>query len=110
MTQQTPSNKNTGSEQQQTKSKTNNNASLHQHTMNFLYQASNFMAHKGLNIGDQFPSGTNTGDIQLSKHYSNNMKRIAKKNVLRLYVIIFLWNLNFEIIEYSIIKQIDIRM
>ena len=66
--------------------KSNQCASFHQHTMNSLFQASNFMAHKGLNIGERFQSGTNTGDIQLSKHYSNNMKRIAKKNVLRLYV------------------------
>ncbi|KAG2392289.1 hypothetical protein C9374_012541 [Naegleria lovaniensis] len=58
--------------------------------MNFLYQAAIFMAHRGANCYDLKHDDTSalnntTLDLQVSKHYSNTMKKIAKKNVLRLH-------------------------
>ena len=90
-----PSEVKTNNKQQKKDVINNSNcASFHQHTMNFLYQAANFMAHQGIrNISDNQKTSdytttisdtSTTKDIQVSKHYSSNMKKIAKKNVLRL--------------------------
>ncbi|KAL9648134.1 hypothetical protein ABK040_007499 [Willaertia magna] len=78
----------------------NSGLSIHYHTMNYLYQAANFLTHKGImkeeeegneqELNNNIINNINlnkqiNSDIKLSKHLLKSMKKISSKNVLRIH-------------------------